>query len=388
MPTTEVGTTGAPAQPAAGQRIAFVVWQGTLGGAETVTAAIAARMRRRGVDARILFATHGGPLCEGLDAEGIPYASFGAAGDRDLVVGARRLARVLGAMGPDGVVLTRPSYLGAAVKAGGYRRGPVIAVEHGGLLQIDQMSRPRRLLRIADRASGARALDAEIAVSDFMRDEVLRRPHARRVVRIYNGVDLERFSPGADPPERPLLVGCAARMIPGKGIEDLLRALPRVLAEHPEVRVRLAGEGPAKEEMEALAREAGVAHAVEFLGWFQDMAAFWRAVDVAVVPSHEWIESFGMVALEAMACGRPVIAAANGALPEVVRDGETGRLYPPGDPAALAAVMRDYAADPERRVSEGRRAREVSESSFDIQQTADAYLRLLAEVRDRAVARP
>jgi glycosyltransferase involved in cell wall biosynthesis len=110
------------------------------------------------------------------------------------------------------------------------------------------------------------------------------------------------------------------------------------------------------------------------------MAHFWSSVDVALVPSNQWVEAFGMVAIEAMACGKPVVAANNGGLPEVVADGETGRVVTAGDIAALADAVGAYVRDPALRAAHGRNARRRCERLFGIEQSASRYLALCAEV--------
>ena len=107
------------------------------------------------------------------------------------------------------------------------------------------------------------------------------------------------------------------------------------------------------------------------------MPAFWRSVDVAVVPSNQWIESFGMVALEAMACARPVVATRNGALPSLIEDGHTGILVRPGAVDALAGALATYAADPALRDRHGRAGRRRCEEQYSIERTARLYLELV-----------
>ena len=107
------------------------------------------------------------------------------------------------------------------------------------------------------------------------------------------------------------------------------------------------------------------------------MAAFWQTCDLAVVPSHPpHVESFGIVAIEAMASGLPVVATANGALPELVTHGRSGTIVPEGDPDALAAALDTYAAHPYLRVEEGRQGRADCERWFGIDRCAQAYLEL------------
>jgi len=281
------------------------------------------------------------------------------------------------AVGPDGALLVDSGYLAAALRAGGYA-GPVVGVEHGRLLATKELSLARRLRDHLERATGARFRTVDVGVSDFMVDEIRRHPHARRLCRIYNGVDSQDFTPG--PPvenggSRPLRVAAAARLVPGKGIDQLLRAVAE-LGDVP-LRVEIAGNGPELATLIDLSRRLEIEDVVTFRGTLRAMPEFWRASDIAVVPSDS-VESFSMATLEAMACGVPVIGTRNGGITEVLADGETGRIVPPGDPAALAGAIRAYATDPGLRRRHAAAARERACRDFGIEATAAQYLALFA----------
>ena len=173
------------------------------------------------------------------------------------------------------------------------------------------------------------------------------------------------------------MIGCASRLIEGKGVEDAIAALARPpLAQ---AALRIAGAGPLEASLRELARSLDVEARVEFSGSVLDMPAFWRSVDVAVVPSNQWIESFGMVALEAMACAKPVVVTRNGALPSLVKDGQTGIVVPPADVDALAAALAAY-RDAALRDRHGWAGRQRCEEQFSIKRTALRYLELCAEL--------
>ena len=287
-----------------------------------MTASLVRELRRRGHEASLLFVTDSQPLARQLEKEGIPHRMLGHERGSRVLLHPRGLARAASELGPDGVVSPSPGYLPAALRLGGYR-GPLVAVNHGRLLQLPKLPPGARVLRKADRASGFWAPDQEVAVSDYLLERLRReRLHARRLVRIYNGIDHERYGPnGAESPRgASFRVAWAGRMIPGKGIDDLLRALA-LLGKEGDVRLVLAGDGPDRASLADLASSLGLTERVEFVGWVRDMPAFLRAVDIAVVPSHQVVESFGMVALEAMASARPAIVSRNGGLPEVVDEG-------------------------------------------------------------------
>ena len=362
-----------------GTRLALVLWNGGLGGAETLTAALAGEMRRHAVDAHILMVGAAGPLAERLAATGVPWSALDLPRGATLLRRPRAFAAAVAEAGPDGALLASSGYMGACLRIGGYA-GPVIAVEHGILNQIAGMPLKRRLARRLDRRSGTWAHDAEVAVSAYMAEMLARTAHARRVVRIDHGVDLGRFRVTPPPAARrgaAVTAGFAGRLVAGKGVDDLIAALPAGL------RLRVAGDGPERAALERRAAELGVADRVEFVGWAPDIAGFWSGCDMAVIPSSGLTESFGMSAVEAMACGRPVVAAGAGALPEVVAEGATGALYRPGDVEALRTTLAAYADDPDLRHRQGAAARERAERLFAIERCAEAYLEAFAAASAR-----
>jgi len=165
-----------------------------------------------------------------------------------------------------------------------------------------------------------------------------------KVTVIPNGVDL-RDPPreGAPPrerfaaPDEHLLIH-VGRLVPEKGAAVLIRALPLLLDRY-RVRLVISGVGPYREELVRLAADLGVSDRVLFAGWLPDevIQHLYRMADVAVVPSL--YEPFGIVALEAMAAGTPLVVSDVGGLGEIVTDGETGLKVPPGRPRALAEAI-------------------------------------------------
>ena len=156
----------------------------------------------------------------------------------------------------------------------------------------------------------------------------------------------------------PVLL-CVGRLIPIKGHLVLLRAFAGAREDVPGLRLDVAGRGPLEPALRALAKELGIADAVRFLGHVSPVQAAIERSAAVVVPSMG--EGFGMVALEAMERGRPVIAASIGGLGELVQDGVTGRLVAPGDAEPLRRAIVELASDPElaRRMGAAGRARAV-----------------------------
>jgi glycosyltransferase involved in cell wall biosynthesis len=353
-------------------RIALVLWTGILGGAERFTAGLALHLRRCGVTPTVVFLGPHRPLSLVLEEDGIAYASAGFERGSSVVLHPRRFARLVASHGQDGTILDSIGYVPVALRAGGYD-GRVVSVEHGALLQGD-LSVRKRIVRTLGRETGAWATDIEVAVSDFLLQTILRHRHARRVVRIYNGVDLAAFRPPAETGgrRRPLAVGWAGRMVAGKGLRELVRAVA-ILKERDAVELNLAGDGPEREAVRQLVDELGLAQQTSFTGWVLDMPSFWAACDIAAFPANKSLESFGLAAAEAMACGKPVVASDAGGFREVVRDGVTGMLLRPGDVKSLANALASYADNDELLVAHGLEARNVCERRFDLRETARRY---------------
>lgn len=213
------------------------------------------------------------------------------------------------------------------------------------------------------------------------------------------GVDLRRFSP-PDPPPAPrrgngphrlLMVG---RLVPRKGLEEAVQALAAV----PDAELLIAG-GPDRAHIHrdegahrvmAAADEAAVADRVRLLGRVArpDIPGLLRSADIVVCPP--WYEPFGIVPLEAMACGRPVVATAVGGMLDTVAHGVTGLLVPPRHPAALAAAIVDLLDDPQRRIRMGRAGRQRVLERYSWGRVASdtdaAYQRVASELRPGVVA--
>jgi glycogen(starch) synthase len=134
----------------------------------------------------------------------------------------------------------------------------------------------------------------------------------------------------------------------------------------------MAGDGPARPSLERQAHDLGIASRVDFLGRVPDVPATMNAATFVLMPSR-WEETFGLVALEAALLGRPVVATRVGALPEVVRDGETGLIVEREDDAGLGAAMASLLADPDRTRRMGRAARERALATFGLERSLDAY---------------
>jgi len=222
-----------------------------------------------------------------------------------------------------------------------------------------------------------------VAVSEHDRQTLIsRRLCARsKLTVIYNAYDPARFAAaanGGSAAANGMMLGFVGRLVDQKGCDVLIEAMPKVLAQHPEIRLRVVGDGPDRPRLEALTHRLDLARAVDFVGYRPTSAALLADVDIVVVPSR--YEPFGIVAVEAMASGRPVVASAVGGLSEIVADGQTGLLVPPGDPDRLAAALTRLLDHPEVRETMAsasrRRVAEKFSPEVSIQAYAKEYRRL------------
>jgi glycosyltransferase involved in cell wall biosynthesis len=170
-----------------------------------------------------------------------------------------------------------------------------------------------------------------------------------------------------------------------KGIETVLRALPHILSRCPEARYVVVGDGDHRPHLENLARQLGVAHAVDFRGSLDEsrMIDAYQQADLFVLPTT--LEGFGIVFAEAMWCGLPVVAARAGATPEVVADGETGILVPPDIPEALASAVAGLLLLSDERRRMGAAARRRVERHYLYPQFAARWQHWLARCVPEAV---
>jgi glycosyltransferase involved in cell wall biosynthesis len=221
-----------------------------------------------------------------------------------------------------------------------------------------------------------------LACSEWVRGELAR-----------NGIESEFVMlpvprPGAQFERRPaaeavfLFVG---RLDREKGVELLVRAFARLYVSHPSARLRIAGRGPLREHLEGVARELGVAGAVDFCGWLSpgEVERQLRDAWALVVPSL-WAEPLGLVAVEAVTRGVPVIASASGGLAEVVEDGVSGLLFRNNDEDALLARLRSIAsgeAFPEHTLTAEVMSRALD--TFGIERHIALMRRIFAETIDK-----
>lgn len=261
-----------------------------------------------------------------------------------------------------------------------------VYTEHGRL--SDAPPSPKR--RLANWVVMAGAHDL-YAVSHDLRAHLLREGVPGRMRVIWNGIDPgDPPTPSARAAGRAALgvendawvVGTVARLDPVKDLGTLVAAVAEAARVRPTVRLAVIGEGPERVALEATAHALGVAARVRFLGHRDDARALVAGVDVFANSSTS--EGISLTLLEAMAAELPVVATRVGGTPEVVMDGETGRLAPARNPGALSAALLDVAADSARARNWGAAGRARLLQHFTIDEMVRRYAAVyLGDAPDR-----
>jgi glycosyltransferase involved in cell wall biosynthesis len=240
----------------------------------------------------------------------------------------------------------------------------------------------------------ARATDVIVSVNEADRKRMIRwgiPPH--KIVNIPNGIDLGAFKGpvhsgslrralGLDE-NRPLVMQ-VARLSAQKDPLAFVEGAAHVVQERPDAQFALVGEGPLRDAVAAHVRDLGLEGSVHLLGWRDEASKLMPAADVVSLTSR-W-EGMPYTLLEAMASGRPVVATAVNGCPEIIVDGGTGFLVPPGDTAAWAGRVVDLLSDPAMAAAMGRRGRARVEERFSLQGVVacvESLYQRVAEARGR-----
>jgi glycosyltransferase involved in cell wall biosynthesis len=303
------------------------------------------------------------------------------------------LVRLIRAFRPH-VVHTHTAKAGAIgrVAAAVCRVPVVVHTYHGHVFDGYFSPLATRLVVQTERLLAWRA-SALVAVTERVRRDVLARGIGRpdRVVVVPLGLDLEPLAGAAARrgelraelglgPAVPL-VGIVARLAPVKAHDVFLEAARAIAPVRPDAVFLVVGDGERRAALEAIAREHGLGHRVRFLGWRADLDRLYADLDVVVLTSKN--EGSPVALIEAMAAGRPVVSTRAGGVEDVVVDGETGRVVPVGDAAAVARAIVDLLEHPAHAARLGAAAQASVLSRFgSARLVADIdrlYVRLLAE---------
>ncbi|MEU0253660.1 glycosyltransferase family 4 protein [Streptomyces sp. NPDC006184] len=261
-----------------------------------------------------------------------------------------------------------------ALRGAGAER--LVATTHGHEAGWAQLPAARQLLRRIGEST-----DTVTYLGEYTRSRIataLTPAAARRMAQLPPGVDEKTFHPGSGGEvrarlgltDRPVVV-CVSRLVPRKGQDTLIRAMPRILAAEPDTVLLVVGGGPYEQDLRRLAQETGVAASVRFTGavpW-AELPAHYGAGDVFAMPCRTRrggldVEGLGIVYLEASATGLPVVAGDSGGAPDAVLEGETGWVVRGGSAEQTAERIVVLLQDPELRRRMGERGRRWVEEKW------------------------
>ena len=253
---------------------------------------------------------------------------------------------------------------------------------HGDDLKCtkEAVSRRKRWFEVADRVVAASHYAARLLAADFA-------VPASKIAVIQNGVDLKAFHPRPAPVsflrqqglEGRRVMLTVTRLVPRKGVDRVLEALPRLAVRFPDLLYVVVGDGPQRMALEARAQTLGISHFVRFMGAVEHSRTreFYGAAEFVVLPNREEAgeaDGLPLVFLEANACGRPVIGGKAGGTPEILRDGENGILVEGSDVEAIETAIGRLLGDEEVRARMGQRAVQMAQG-WDWSERTKAFLR-------------
>ena len=343
-----------------------------IGGSERHLLVLLPALARLGLEPMLLGLDDPGgdpePVYGSLEAAGVPTFRLPCPSDVDPAL-LRRVVRSLRGLRPDLVhthLVHADLYGGlAAVRT----RTPLVSTKHNDdRFRTGPFRHVERALAVAAR----RVIAISHALARFSVDEV--GLPAAKVRVVHYGLD-ELPSAWADDEPAAVVGGdrrvllAIGRLTEQKGLENAVAAMPAIRGEHPEAVLVVLGDGPARARLAEQARALGVDDAVVLRGRSGDVAAWLRRADVFVHPAR-W-EGFGLVVLEAMLAGLPVVASRVSALPELVADEETGLLVPPDDPGSLAAAVSRLLADPDTARQFGEAGHGRARTEFSVARMAE-----------------
>jgi len=369
-------------------RVAHISKSTGMAGSERHLLSLLPGLRKRGVETRVLVLEDprrpANSWCRALEERGeaVERVPIHEHLDAGLV---RRIVQRLGACKPD-VVHTHLLHADIYGLAAASRAGVPHAVSSR---HNDDAFRRNPLIKWLNHRA-MRHAECVIAVSDSVARFVskVEGVPAQRVVTIHYGLDvpccpedtreMARSRLGITGNRDLTLIGFVGRLVHQKGADLALHAFAEAHRGYPQSRLVIVGDGPLRQDLEAQTHRLGLKESVTFAGWIDEASDIMPAFDMVVAPSR-W-EGFGLVVLEAMSHGLPVIATSAGSFPEIVIGGETGLLVPPECPAALAKAMEVLLIDPRHGAAMGRRGQSRVAGSFSVGKMVDATVRVYERI--------
>ena len=357
-----------------------------MGGTERLLLGLLPYLRAQGVDAHmlVLASDDADRFVAPLRAAGVPTEAIPM--KRDITTHAvRGIARSIRRLSPD-ILHTHLFHADVYGQLAARRTGtPSVATMHSVMSFFSRQ--PYRSLAAAAHGNAFATIAISHHVAKYLCATGI--SNAAKIDVIWPGIDTEAWQARLDDrararskfgiPNDCFVVGMTGRMTVGKGHEVLLDAFEEI-AHDQRVHLVLAGTGENFENVTARAQRSAFTERIHLLGYCDDIRDAFAAFDVSVVPTTPDLdEGFGLVAVEAMALCLPVVASDLGAISEVVADGVTGTLVPPGDSRALAESLRELRESQRLREEMGAAGRERAASQFSVAsmaaKTMDVYAR-------------
>jgi glycosyltransferase involved in cell wall biosynthesis len=388
-------------------KVLCVVHYANFGGPHNEALRLKEALRRRGWEIEVAVPDEPGTAARRLEGEGVrahalPLSRLRASSDptllfrfaRDFRPTVHRLEQVIDATSADVVQIGGLVNPHAAFAA--RRRGTAV------VWQIVDSRAPAPLRRVAmtlvRRLADAVMFDGEALVELHGGSGSLLVPH----FVYFPPVDTARFAPSAECrrqvraelgiPAQAAVVGTVSSLNPMKGLEHFVDAAAQVVHSQPDTWFIVVGGAPGshrgyEERVRQRAAKRALPNPIVFAGERSDVERWYPAFDVHVISSRPRSEGTTTTALEAQACGVPVVATRVAALAEVVDDGVTGLLVPPEQPRAIADAVSRLLGDEKLRARMGSAGRELAVNRFDAEHVADVYVRAYEAALDAAAAR-
>ncbi len=354
-------------------RLVHIMTSFGIGGAEQLVLDICRRLDRKRFDVLVVAVVAGGPMRPEFHDAGIPTEVF----EKTTKLGLGTIRRLTAFLRTERPQIVHTHLFGGDTwgRIAAFRAGVphVVSTEHN--INPDEGF----VKRIVKRRLAGRT-ERIVAVSDAVRAQSIRVDHIPpgNIIVIPNGVDLERFRPTERPPRDLIHIMNVGRLVPQKGHDVLVDAFAVLRDTLPRARLMVVGDGPLRPHLAEQIRAYHLADRVQLMGVRRDLPELYARADIVVFPSR-W-EGFGLAAIEASACGLPVIASAVGGLQEAVVDQETGLLVPPEEPKLLAEAITELVRDRARRALMGHAGRRHVERHFDIRKVVERYEQLYEDL--------
>ncbi len=368
-------------------KVIHLISGGDTGGAKTHVLSLLQKLNEQ-ITAQLVCFREGDFAQEARDL-GIPTEIFGG---NNLLRTYRALRKFIQAGGYDVIHChgARANLMGSLLRATGL---PVVTTVHSDY-RLDYMGRPLgRLTYGTVNTIALRLFDYRIGVSDAMVDLLISRGfNPQNLYTIYNGLvfDAKRTLPdrlaylrglGAHVEADSVVVGIAARLNPVKDISTLVRGFAAAAKDHPQLRLVVAGDGPERQALEALAKELGVAEKICFAGWIEEMDDFYQALDINTLTSLS--ETFPYALTEGARYALPTVSSRVGGVPYLIDHAVNGYLFPAGDWAALGKWLGVLAEDPALRKRMGQKLLEKASEKYSLEKTVETQLAIYRDILRR-----